>query len=60
MKLENTLNVDQRKSHQLMITHVRNSEELKEYKEVYICLFEGTPEKVARCLTSIRGWGKYL
>jgi len=47
MKLENTLNISQRKSHQLMITHVRNFEELKEYKEVFISLFEGTPEKGA-------------
>ncbi|NYV68735.1 GNAT family N-acetyltransferase [Bacillus sp. Gen3] len=47
MKLENTLNVCQRKSHQLMITQVRNFEELKEYIEVFISLFEGTPEKDA-------------
>ena len=47
MKLENTLNVGQRKSNQLAITHVRNFEELKEYKEVFISLFEGTPEKDA-------------
>lgn len=47
MKLENTLNIGQRKSHQLMITHVSNFEELKEYKEVFISLFEGTPEKGA-------------
>lgn len=47
MKLENTLNVVERNSHQLMITHVSNSEELKEYKEVFISLFEGTPEKDA-------------
>lgn len=47
MKLENTLNVGQRKSDQLMITHVRNFEELKEYQEVFMSLFEGTPEKDA-------------
>lgn len=47
MKLENTLTVGQRKSHQLMITHVRNSEELEEYKKVFISLFEGSPEKDA-------------
>ncbi len=47
MKLENTLNVGQRKSHQLMITPVRNFEELNEYKEVFISLFEGTTEKDA-------------
>lgn len=47
MKLENTLNVGQRKSHQLMITNVKNFEDLKEYIEVFISLFEGTPEKDA-------------
>ncbi|WP_025115258.1 GNAT family N-acetyltransferase [Lysinibacillus fusiformis] len=47
MKLENTLNAGQRNSHQLMITRVGNFEELKEYKEVFIRLFEGTPEKDA-------------
>lgn len=47
MKLENTLNVGQRNSHQLMITRVGNFEELKEYKEVFISLFEGTSEKDA-------------
>ncbi|MCE4045568.1 GNAT family N-acetyltransferase [Lysinibacillus fusiformis] len=47
MKLENTLNAGQRNSHQLMITRVGNFEELKEYKEVFISLFEGTPEKDA-------------
>ena len=47
MKLENTLNVGQRNSHQLMITRVGNFEELKEYKEIFISLFEGTSEKDA-------------
>ncbi|TPG68050.1 N-acetyltransferase [Brevibacillus laterosporus] len=47
MKLENTLNVGQRISHQLMITHVRNNEELMEYKEVFMSLFEGTSEEDA-------------
>ncbi|TDF95419.1 GNAT family N-acetyltransferase [Paenibacillus piri] len=45
MKLENTFNVDQKISQQLMITHVRNNEELMKYKEVFVSLFEGTPEK---------------
>lgn len=47
MKLENTLNVGHRNSHQLMITNVKNFEDLKEYIEVFISLFEGTPEKDA-------------
>ncbi len=47
MKLENTLNVGQRISHQLMITNVKNNEELLKYKEVFMSLFEGTPEKDA-------------
>lgn len=47
MKLENTLHVGQRISHQLMITHVGNNEELMKYREVFISLFEGTPEKDA-------------
>ncbi|PFJ14635.1 GNAT family N-acetyltransferase [Bacillus cereus] len=47
MKLENTLNVGQRISHQLMITHVKNNEELLKYTEVFMSLFEGTPEKDA-------------
>lgn len=47
MKLENTLNVGQRKSHQLTITQVKNFEELQAYREVFISLFEGSPEKDA-------------
>jgi GNAT superfamily N-acetyltransferase len=47
MKLENTLNVGQRNSQQLMINLVKNNEELMKYKEVFISLFEGTPEKDA-------------
>ncbi|SHF41400.1 Acetyltransferase (GNAT) domain-containing protein [Seinonella peptonophila] len=47
MKLENTVNVDQIKSQQLIITRVDTLEELMEYKDVLISLFEGTPEKDA-------------
>lgn len=47
MKLENTLNVGQRKSHQLKITQVKNIEDIKAYREVFISLFEGSPEKDA-------------
>ncbi|MEC2072542.1 GNAT family N-acetyltransferase [Alkalihalophilus marmarensis] len=47
MKLENTLNVGQRRSQQLKITPVRNFEELNEYKEVFLSLFEGKTEKDA-------------
>ncbi|WP_342536227.1 GNAT family N-acetyltransferase [Sporosarcina sp. FSL K6-3508] len=47
MKLENTLNVGQRISHQLTITNVKNNEELLKYIEVFISLFEGTPEQDA-------------
>ena len=45
MKLENTLNVGQRISDQLMITNVKNNEELLKYIDVFMSLFEGTPEK---------------
>ena len=47
MKLENTLNVGQRISDQLMITNVKNNEELLKYIDVFMSLFEGTPEKDA-------------
>lgn len=47
MKLENTFNVGQRMSHQLTITQVKNNEELLNYIEVFMSLFEGTPEKDA-------------
>ncbi len=47
MKLENTLSVGQRISHQLTISHVRNDEELLKYIEVFMSLFAGTPEKDA-------------
>lgn len=47
MKLENTLHVGQRISHHLLINQVRNKEELMGYKEVFMSLFEGAPEKDA-------------
>ncbi|MCQ6565095.1 GNAT family N-acetyltransferase [Bacillus mycoides] len=47
MKLENTLNVGQRISDQLIITNVKNNEELLKYIDVFMSLFEGTPEKDA-------------
>lgn len=47
MKLENTLNVGQRISNQLIITNVKNNEELLKYRGVFMSLFEGTPEKDA-------------
>lgn len=47
MKLENSLNIGQRISHQLTITSVKNNEELSKYIEVFMSLFEGTPEKDA-------------
>ena len=47
MKRENTLHVDQRFSNQLKITQVKNNEELLRYIEVFISLFEGTPEQDA-------------
>lgn len=47
MKLENTLHVGQRNSQQLMVNPVSNYEEFMEYKEVFMSLFEGTPEKQA-------------
>lgn len=47
MKLENTLNVGQRISDQLMITNVKNNEELLKYIDVFMSLFEGTREKDA-------------
>ncbi|MEC1177453.1 GNAT family N-acetyltransferase [Metasolibacillus meyeri] len=47
MKLKNTLSVDQRISHQLTITNVKSNEELLKYIEVFLSLFEGTPEKKA-------------
>ncbi len=47
MKLENTLNIGQRISHQLMITSVKNNEDLLKYIEVFKGLFEGTPEEEA-------------
>lgn len=47
MKLENTINVGQRTSNQLMITHVKNNEELVNYTGIFMSLFEGTPEKEA-------------
>ncbi|WP_042472602.1 GNAT family N-acetyltransferase [Bacillus ndiopicus] len=47
MKLENTLYVGQRNSLQLVITNVKNNEDLLKYIEVFLSLFEGTPEKEA-------------
>ncbi|EZH64289.1 GNAT family acetyltransferase (plasmid) [Bacillaceae bacterium JMAK1] len=47
MKRENTLHIDQRFSNQLKITQVKNNEELLRYIEVFISLFEGTPEQDA-------------
>lgn len=47
MKLENILHVGDRKTHQLIITPVRNVEEFHEYQEVFLSLFEGTMEKIA-------------
>lgn len=47
MKLENTLHVDQNHSRQLIITSVKSNEELMKYTEVFMCLFEGSPEKEA-------------
>ncbi|MBE1442892.1 GNAT family N-acetyltransferase [Paenibacillus sp. OAS669] len=47
MKLDNTLHVSGRMAHQLTITPVRNNEELMNYKEVFMSLFEGTSEKDA-------------
>ena len=45
MKLENTLHVGQNNSPQLKIAPVKSNEELMRYKEVFISLFEGSPEK---------------
>lgn len=47
MKLENTLDICERNSNQLTITHVSSFEELMHYKEVFMSLFEGTSEKDA-------------
>lgn len=47
MKLEHTLHVGQRISHQLTITQVKNHEDLLKYIAVFMSLFEGTPEKDA-------------
>lgn len=47
MKLENTLHVGDRNTHQLIITPVRNGEEFHAYQEVFLSLFEGTTEKIA-------------
>ena len=44
MKLEHTLNVEQSVSHQLTITRVNNEKTLLKYLEVFISLFEGSPE----------------
>lgn len=47
MKLDNTLYVDQRVSHQLTIEQVKSKEGLSKYIEVFTSLFEGTLEQFA-------------
>ncbi|MBY7141877.1 GNAT family N-acetyltransferase [Virgibacillus sp. NKC19-3] len=47
MKLDNTLHVGPRISHQLTITKVSNNEERLNYIAVFMSLFEGTSEKDA-------------
>lgn len=47
MKLENTLHVDSRISHQLTITQVKNEADLLKYTAVFMSLFEGSSEKDA-------------
>lgn len=47
MKLDNTLTSSQNHSPQLKITSVKSNEELMKYKEVFLSLFEGSPEKDA-------------
>lgn len=47
MKLENTLNIDARKSYKLEINAVQSFEDLNEYKAVFLSLFEGSSEAKA-------------
>ncbi|GIP46243.1 N-acetyltransferase [Paenibacillus sp. J45TS6] len=47
MKLENTLNVGQNDAQQLIITPVKSNVDFMKYKEVFISLFAGSPEKDA-------------
>lgn len=47
MKLDHTLHTGQRISNHLTITLVSNKEELLQYKEVFLSLFVGTPERDA-------------
>ncbi|WP_286923832.1 MULTISPECIES: GNAT family N-acetyltransferase [Lysinibacillus] len=47
MKLDHTLHTGQRISNHLNITQVSNKEGLLQYKEVFLSLFEGTPERDA-------------
>lgn len=47
MKLEHTLHVGQSSSQQLIITPVKSNEELMKYQEVFLSLFEGSPERDA-------------
>ena len=47
MKLENTLQIDARKSYKVKINAVQSLEDLNEYKEVFFSLFEGSSEAKA-------------
>ena len=47
MKLDHTLHTGHRISNHLNITQVSNKEELLQYKEVFLSLFVGTPERDA-------------
>lgn len=47
MKLENTLHIEVNQFHQINITPVKSNEELMKYTEVFMSLFEGSPEKEA-------------
>jgi len=47
MKLDHTLHVEPRSSYGLKISHVEAHEELVKYEEVFMSLFQGTPEKEA-------------
>lgn len=47
MKLDHTITIGQRNSHQLLITEVKSNEEILKYIDVFMSLFEGTREKDA-------------
>ncbi|AVK84763.1 GNAT family N-acetyltransferase [Lysinibacillus sp. B2A1] len=47
MKLDHTLHTSQRISNHLNITQVSNKQGLLQYQEVFLSLFEGTPERDA-------------